>query len=312
MNPIPEASTHAAQVDAIFIGLCVLASAVLLLLFGLLIGFSFAFRRGSKTPRPPMHAIVSREIEIGWTAATAFAFLFIFWWVASSQLSGLAAPADAMEIHVVARQWMWKFQHPSGAREINDLHVPSGVPVRLDMVSQDVIHSFFVPAFRIKQDVLPGRYVQTWFQATKPGVYDLRCAEYCGMDHAVMTGRVTVMTPSDYTAWTSAQSGGGGLAAQGGRLFVSYGCAACHEAGSPVRAPALAGLYGRDAQLANGEIKSIDEAYLRDAIFEPNRDVAAGFEQTMPSYQGAVSEEDAIALVAYIKSLAGQPAGAKP
>jgi cytochrome c oxidase subunit 2 len=255
-----------------------------------------------------MHAIVSREIEIGWTAATAFAFLFVFWWAASSQLSGLAAPANAMEIHVVARQWMWKFQHPSGAREINDLHVPSGVPVQLDMVSQDVIHSFYVPAFRIKQDVLPGRYTRTWFQATRPGVYDLRCAEYCGMDHAVMTGRVTVMTPNEYTAWTYSQSGGGGLEAQGGRLFVSYGCAACHQANGPVKAPPLAGLYGRDAHLANGETKRVDEAYLRDAIFQPNLDIAAGFEPTMPSYRDAVSEEDAIALIAYIKSLAGQSA----
>jgi cytochrome c oxidase subunit 2 len=303
MNPLPQASTQAGRTDAIFFVLCGIAGVVLLLLLALVIGFAFAYRRGSKTPRPPLGALVSREVEIGWTVATAFAFLFIFWWAAGAQLSSLAAPPEAMEIHVVAKQWMWKYQHPGGAREINDLHVPAMTPVRLEMISQDAIHSFSVPAFRIKHDVLPGRYSETWFEATTPGVYRIACMEYCGANHAAMTGFVIVMTQADYVRWISTQAPGGDLATHGRQLYAGLGCSTCHDGGGPAPAPQLTGLYGRAVPLERGPPRTADETYLREAILAPNAAIVAGYQAGMPAYQGIVAEEDVVALIAFIKSL---------
>ena len=211
MNPIfslPEASTHAERVDHIFYGLLLLSGSTMLVVFAFIVILAIRYRRGSAAKRGPLPEIVSREFEIGWTSATLFLFAFLFWWAASADLNSLAAPADALEIHVVAKQWMWKTQHPNGAREINALHVPVGKPVRLVMTSQDVIHSFFVPAFRVKQDVVPGRDTEIWFQATKTGVFPLLCAEYCGTDHSMMRGRIVVMRPEDYAEWLTAPARG--------------------------------------------------------------------------------------------------------
>jgi cytochrome c oxidase subunit 2 len=296
-----EASTNAARVDVIFLVLCLAAGLVMLALLVVVVAFAFRYRRGSKTNRPNLNPLTSREVEIGWTAATVFVFLFIFWWAASAQLSGFAAPRDAMEVHVVARQWMWKFQHPSGAREINDLHVPAMTPVRLVMISQDAIHSFFVPDFRMKQDVLPGRYTETWFEAKAPGEYRIACAEYCGTDHAVMTGRVIVLSQGDYGAWT-AREGGAGLAARGHALYVDLGCSACHEPGSAPHAPSLKGLYGGRVSLERGPPATADEAYLRQSILQPNAAIVTGYAAEMPGYAGRVSEEDVSALIAWIRS----------
>ena len=196
-----------------------ISAVILLVVFSLVVGFAIRYRRGSNAKRGAMPAFFSREFEIGWTSATLILALFLFWWAASSQLSVLVAPRDALEIHVVAKQWMWKTQHPNGAREINELHAPIGTPVRLVMTSQDVIHSFFVPAFRMKQDVLPGRYTETWFKATKLGVFHLFCAEYCGTDHSRMTGRIVVMRKEDYGRWLSAQPQGDNLANEGAAIF---------------------------------------------------------------------------------------------
>src|SRR4051812_41747412 len=198
---------------------------------------------------------------------------------------------------------MWKTRHPSGAREINELHVPIGEPVRLLMTSQDVIHSFFVPAFRIKQDVVPGRLTETWFQATKPGEYHLFCAEFCGTEHAVMGGRIVVMKPDDYARWARAQPESDDLGREGGRLFISLGCSGCHAASSRVHAPSLVGLYGRLVHLSDGRTATADEAYLRDSILQPKKDIVAGFEPIMPSFAGVVDEDDMQRLVAYLMSL---------
>ncbi len=301
---LPEATTHAADVDKIFYLLLVLSGATAAVVFGAILVLAVRYRRGSAAQRGPLPEIVSREFEIGWTTATLFAFLFLFWWASSADLSRFSAPANALEIHVVAKQWMWKTQHANGAREINALHIPVDRPVRLSMSSQDVIHSFFIPAFRVKQDVLPGRDTDVWFQATKTGVFPLLCAEYCGTDHSTMRGRITVMRQEDFTSWLSQQPEGDDLAHEGAKLFVAQGCSGCHAASSNVHAPRLAGLYGRIVQLADGRQVKADEAYIRDSILQPKRDVVAGFEPIMPSFSGLLDDGDIQSLTAYIRSLA--------
>jgi cytochrome c oxidase subunit II len=301
---LPEASTHAVRVDQIFYGLLLLSGLTLLLVFGLVLVLSIRYRRGSTAKRGPLPEIVSREFEIGWTAATLFLFAFLFWWATSADLGSLAAPVGALEIHVVAKQWMWKTQHPNGVREIDALHVPVDKPVRLVMTSQDVIHSFFVPAFRVKQDVVPGREAEIWFQATKTGVFPLLCAEYCGTDHSIMMGRITVMRQEDYADWLTKQPEGDDLAQAGAKLFVSQGCSGCHAQASKVHAPQLGGVYGGIVQLSDGRAIKADDDYIRDSILQPNRDIVAGFEPIMPSYSGLLDDGDIQSLVAYIRSMA--------
>ena len=304
-----EASTLAAHTDHVFFGLLAISAVVMALVLALIVGFSIRYRKGSKADRADMPEVMSREFEIGWTAATFFLFLFIFWWVGSSQLSNWNPPRNAMEIHVVAKQWMWKVQYPNGVREIDSLHAPVGTPVRLVMTSQDVIHSFYVPAFRMKQDVLPGRYTQTWFNATKPGVYPLECAEYCGTDHSLMLGEVTVMSPADFGRWSAAQPQPDDLAAQGQKLFSSLGCGACHGPNVPTaNAPSLHGLYGAQVILADGRVVTADESFLREAIVLPDQHVPAGYQPVMPSYAKAVDEQGLVSLVAYLKTLSTRPA----
>lgn len=296
------ASTFASQVDGIFWILTGLSAAIVLLVGGLVLLFSLRYRRGTDAPRGNVPSRINREVEIGWTAATFFAFIFLFWFAAAAQTSQFEVPKSAMEVHVVAKQWMWKIEHANGAREINALHVPVGVPVRLVMTSQDVIHSFFVPAFRIKQDVLPGRYTQTWFQPTKVGTYHLFCTEYCGTDHARMGGGVVVQTAADYARWVDAQPQGDSLADQGARLFERAGCSGCHGGSDRVRAPNLAGVYGRAVPVEGGGFVTADEGYLRDSILLPQKQIVQGYAPIMPAYQGVLSEEDVIKLVAYLKS----------
>jgi cytochrome c oxidase subunit 2 len=301
---LPEASTHAARVDQIFYGLLILSGLTLLVVFSLVLILAIRYRRGSAAKRGPLPEIVSREFEIGWTAATLFLFAFLFWWAASADLGSLAAPAGSLEIHVVAKQWMWKTQHPNGAREIDALHIPVDKPVRLVMTSQDVIHSFFVPAFRVKQDVVPGRETEIWFQATKTGVFPLLCAEYCGTDHSMMLGRITVMRQEDYADWLTKQPEGDDLAHAGAKLFVLQGCSGCHAEASKVHAPRLAGLYGGIVHLSDGRQIKADEGYIRDSILQPNRDIVAGFEAIMPSYAGLLDDGEIQSLTAYIQSMA--------
>ena len=309
MNPIfslPEATTHAERVDHIFYGLLVLSGLTMLVVFALVLILAIRYRRGSGAKRGPLPEIVSREFEIGWTMATLFLFAFLFWWAASADLSSLAAPANALEIHVVAKQWMWKTQHPNGAREIDALHIPVDKPVRLVMTSQDVIHSFFVPAFRVKQDVVPGREAEIWFQATKTGVFPLLCAEYCGTDHSMMRGRIIVMRQEDYADWLTQQPEGDDLAHVGAKIFVERGCSGCHADASKVHAPKLAGLYGRSVQLSDGRQVKADDGYIRDSILQPKRDITAGFEPIMPSYAGLLDDGEIQSLTAYIRSLASR------
>jgi cytochrome c oxidase subunit 2 len=307
----PSASTMAAQTDALYFTLLAVSAAIFFLVLALILVFCARYRRGSPAKRGALPTWTQSEFEIGWTVATLFAFLFFFWWAGSNALSSLLPPKDAMEIHVVGKQWMWKVQHPNGTREINTLHVPIGEPVRLVMISQDVIHSFYVPAFRLKRDMLPGRYVETWFEADKTGVFRLLCTQYCGAEHSEMQGEVVVMSKPDFAAWLAAAPDSDDPSSEGHALFVSLGCAGCHAPGSAVHAPNLAGLFGRTAPLADGTFATVDAAFVRDMILEPHKRVPAGYDPIMPSYKGVIDDGQLLALTAYIRSLAA-PGGATP
>ena len=301
----PDAASDVAQrTDLIVVIMLVLSGAILLLVTCRLLGYAIRYRRGSKAPRGPLPEILQREVEVGWTVATALLALVLFAWGGATMLSfGGAEQGDAVEIHVQAKQWMWKTRHANGAQEIDALHVPLGQRVRLIMTSQDVIHSFFVPAFRVKQDVLPGRLTELRFTPTKPGTYELFCAEYCGTLHARMGGTVTVLEPDDYARWLAAQPEADDLAGEGRVLFTALGCSGCHAGSATVHAPRLEGLYGRQVPLSDGHFVTADEAYLRDSILQPAKQVVAGFAPLMPSFAGLVGEDELQRLVAYIRSL---------
>lgn len=298
-----EASRHASNVDAIFYALVALSVVISLIVLCLVIGFAYRYRRGSAAKRGPLPKLLQREFEIGWTSATVFLFLFIFWFAAGSELTALTPEPGALEIHVVAKQWMWKIEQPSGVREIDEIHVPAGKAIRLTMTSQDVIHSLFLPALRIKQDVLPGRYTYLEFTADKTGTFNLTCAEFCGTSHSRMSGRIVVMKPADYARWVATQPQTMGLAHEGEALFRSLGCSGCHAAQSSVHAPDLAGVFGRTVHLAGGAIVTADEQYLRDSILQPGKQIVAGFEPVMPSFEGQIDDSQMIRLLAYLKSL---------
>lgn len=302
------ASDYAAHVDALFTLLSVISGIIVALIAGLISYFLIRYHRGSGAPRGETPERADREIEIGWTVATFFTFLFLFWWAASDQLSALTTPKNALEIHVVAKQWMWRIQHPSGAREIDELHVPAHTNVRLVMTSQDVIHDLYLPALRLKQDVLPDRYTYLSFNANKTGIFHLTCAEFCGTDHSVMAGSLVVVTPEEYSRWNAAQPEGDDLAHQGEALFHSLGCSGCHTPGSTVHAPNLDGVYGSAVQLADGRTVTADEAYLHDCIVLPDKNRVAGFPPLMPNFKDSVTPGQVISLIAYIKSLSKQSA----
>jgi cytochrome c oxidase subunit 2 len=304
----PErASTHAARVDALYFFLVFICGFMAVAIALMVIVFAIKFRR-SKHPVAEQIA-GSLRLETTWTLIPLFIFIWIYVWGASVYFDSSRPPRDSEEIYTVAKQWMWKFQHLDGTREINELHVPVGRDIMMTMVSQDVIHSFFVPAFRVKADVLPGRYTHVWFHAIKPGHYHLFCAEYCGTMHSGMIGQVIVMTPADYEAWLSGGGAQGSLAQSGQKLFQELGCSTCHRGDSGARGPNLAGLYGHPVNLADGRTVIADDSYIRESILSPAAKVVAGFQPIMPNFQSQLNEEAVLALVSYIKSLAQSPAG---
>ncbi len=300
-------SNLALEVDWLFWALTALCGAVTLLVFVLVVLFSIRYRRGTRASRVERQGwrgrILSTSLEIGWTVVPLFIFLALFAWAASVFFRMSKPPADADEIYVVGKQWMWKIQHPDGRREINELHIPVGRPVKLVMTSQDVIHSFFVPAFRTKQDVVPGRYTTLWFKPTKPGKYHLFCSQYCGTNHSTMGGWVYAMEPAEHSRWLAQTQSPPSLVAQGERLFLTHGCSGCHTPGSQIRAPLLDGIFGKPVPLSDGTVVRADEQYLRDSILLPNTQVAAGYDALMPTFQNQISEDDLAALLAYLKSL---------
>ncbi len=303
-SALPEqASTQAVTFDRLFWVMSCFSIFIVTLVGTLILVFSVRFRAKTKAPRRSVKALESRRIEIFWISATAFFAIFFFWYASTMSLDAVEAPPGAMEFHVEAKQWMWKTRHPSGVREINAMHVPLGQPVKVFLNSQDVIHSFYVPAFRIKMDVVPGRTGTVWFEATKTGTYRLLCAEYCGTNHARMTGEITVMEPAAYARWLETREGGETLADIGARLFTSAGCSGCHAEGSRVHAPNLRDLFGREIPLQDGRTVTADAAYIRDSILLPERDVAAGYEPIMPNFSGILEDGEVEALTAYIRTL---------
>ena len=300
----PRASALAWQVDGLYFLLVAVSAFFTLLIFLLIFIFAIKYRR-SVHP----HAVQiegSLPLELTWTLIPLGICMIFFAWGSLIYFQEARPPQGSMEIYAQGKQWMWKFEHETGQREINQLHVPVGRDVKMIMSSQDVIHSFYVPAFRVKADVLPGRYTMTWFHPTKPGSYYLFCAEYCGTQHSGMIGEVVVMEPTAYQAWLSGGGATGTLATNGQQLFQQLGCATCHRSDTQGRGPNLVGVYGKQVQLADGRTVQADENYVRESILNPGAKVVAGFNPIMPSFQGQVSEESLMALVAYVKSL-GQP-----
>ena len=313
----PQATEQATRVDALYIGLLAVSGLLTLILIVLIVCFGLRYRAGSRASRAGGPSQAARQrIEVGWALILLSLFLSLFAWGGGLYLDMYHGRETAMTIEVIGKQWMWKVQHPDGAREINSVHVPVDEPIRLRLTSQDVIHSFFVPAFRLKRDVLPERYVDIWFKATRPGAYHLFCAEYCGLDHSRMRGKVVVLSRTDYQDWLTRNGNGPTPETAGKALFQSHGCSGCHLGRSTVRAPSLAGIYGRSVPLAGGGTVMADEAYLRDAIVLPQKHIVAGYEPIMPSFRGQIAEDEILQIIAYIKSLQpgdwDRPAGGAP
>ena len=306
----PErASAMAWQVDGLYFLLVAVSVFFTLLIFALILVFAIKYRR-SVHPHP-VQIEGSLPLELAWTLIPLGICMIFFAWGSLIYFQEARPPKGAMEVYVVGKQWMWKFEHETGQREINQLHVPVGRDVRLIMGSQDVIHSFFVPAFRVKADVLPGRYTSIWFRATKPGSYYLFCSQYCGTQHSGMIGEVIVMEPTAYQAWLSGGGATGTMASNGQQMFQQLGCATCHRSDTQGRGPNLNGVYGKPVLLDDGRTVMADENYIRESILNPTAKIVAGFKPIMPSFQGQVSEESLMALVAYVKSL-GQPQQSEP
>ena len=301
---IPEsASTLSWKVDAIYFYLSGVTLFFSLLISAILVFFLIRYRRRSpyEIPRP---VAGSHKLETLWTLIPFVIAMTIFGWSAKVYFEQYHPPQNAIEIYVVGKQWMWKIQHSTGQREINELHVPVGRKVKLIMTTEDTIHDFFVPAFRIKTDVVPGKYTTLWFEATKTGSYHLFCAEYCGMNHSGMIGKVTVMEPREFDNWLTGNVGSTTPAAAGQQLYQSLGCASCHGAnGEGGRGPTLAGLYGKDALITGGQKVRADEVYLRESILNPQAKLVDGFGPIMPTFQGQISEDQILQLLAFIKSL---------
>jgi len=328
-----EASTIAGDVDSIFLFVLGLALLFAVPVASLVVIFAIRYRRGALRDR----FVETHEgrgkgrtwiLETAWIIVPLCLALFVFSWGASLYLRIYAMPSNGMDVYVVAKQWMWKFQSPTGQTEINELHVPIGFPVRLTMISEDVIHSFFVPAFRVKRDVLPATYTTAWFEATKTGTFNLFCAEYCGAEHSRMLAVVVVMEAAEYQDWLSSRAIGGGtgviaessagegaegaaaaptsMADAGAQLFQKLGCQSCHHDDGSGPGPSLVGIWGKEVKLEGGQTATVDMEYVRRSIYDPHSQLVAGYPAIMPTYQGQVDEADLLTLTEYIRSLGEQ------
>lgn len=305
-------SAKAVETDYLILAFTVLTLLLTVPVFLAITWFALRYRDGQEADREPS-GIRSNLVEISWMLIPFALTLIFFAWGARLFVHSKNPPPDAMVIEAIGRQWMWKFQHPTGQSEINDLHVPINQPVRLRIISQDVIHALYLPAVRMQVAAIPGRTTELWFKADRAGTYHLYCSEYCGTDHSLMEGRITFMEPGDYQEWLThggAQQSG---PAAGLAVYNAYGCGTCHNADSPVRAPRLAGLYGREVRLADGTTRVADDTYLREKILNPNGNrLAEGYKQIMPSYAGKIPDDDLTRLINYLKSdmraAAGDPA----
>jgi cytochrome c oxidase subunit II len=319
----PLASTGAYAIEAIIWAVNIVAAFFSLLIVVAIVYFAVKYRRGHQVDRSNP-VIENLPIEIAWTVIPLAIAMGLFVWATAVFLANKRIPSGASEIYVVGKQWMWKLQHPEGRWEMNELHVPVGRAIKLTMTSEDVIHSFFVPAFRVHQDVIPGQYTHLWFTPSLVGTYPLYCAQFCGTNHSGMVGTVTVMSPADYQDWLTTGRTEQSLAQAGATLFVQKGCAGCHMGGS-VRAPRLEGIYGKPVpvqippggvnwqdlavgtavlQRTPGTTLIADDRYIHDSILLPEKEIAAGYYPVMPSFKGQIDEAQIVQLTAYIKSLA--------
>jgi cytochrome c oxidase subunit 2 len=306
-----SASSLSSHVDALYIIWALVSVFFSLLIAGLIVFFMTRYRRRD----PEQVGLEERAavwLEILWSAVPLAVMLAMFAWGTRVFFQLYRPPADAVEYTAIGKQWMWKVQHPEGQSEINALHIPVGQAIKIKLASEDVIHSFYIPAFRIKQDAVPGRYTSLWFKATKPGVYHLFCAEYCGTEHSRMIGSVYVMEPSDYQSWMAGGVGGKSMVASGSDLFTSLACVTCHRSAPGVtqRGPNLEGVFGSQVKLADGRAVVADDNYIRESILNPFAKVVAGYDPVMPTFQGQVTEEQLTQLIAYVRSLG--PTGSAP
>jgi cytochrome c oxidase subunit 2 len=308
----PErASTIAGEVDALYFFLVGLSVVMSVLIAALVVGFAVRFRRRrADDVGAEVHG--GLMLELAWTVVPFLIAMVIFFWGAKVYFVMASPPQESLNIYVVGKQWMWKVQHTTGQREINELHVPVGRPVRLIMTSEDVIHNFSIPAMRVKADVIPGRFVQIWFEPTQAGTYQVFCAEYCGTQHSGMLGQVIVMEPNAYQTWMSGGAPEGSLASTGEKLFADLACNTCHHSDSSGHGPVLQNVFGHPVQLEDGSVVTADENYLRESILTPEAKVTAGYQPVMPAFQGLVSEEQLLALIEYVKSLSTQQGHANP
>jgi cytochrome c oxidase subunit 2 len=307
-----QASNFAVEVDYLYLFMIAVTVVFTLGIFGAVFYFAIRYRRRSDT-EIPVATHTGMLLEVVWSVIPFGITMVMFGWGASIFFKESRPPDNATQIYIVAKQWMWKLQHPEGQREINELHIPVGRPVKFTMTSEDVIHSFFIPAFRTKQDVVPGRYSTVWLTPTKTGKYHLFCAEYCGTKHSGMIGWVYVMEQNEYQEWLNGGASMGSMAEKGGKLFDDLACSNCHKQDGSGRCPSLVGLYRKHVQLADGRVITADEAYIRESILQPTAKVVAGFQPLMPTFQGLVNEEGVVQLIEYIKSLSPMPGtGAAP
>ena len=308
----PErASTIAGEVDALYFFLVGLSVVMSVLIATLVVSFAVKFhRRHADEVGAQVHG--GLMLELAWTFVPFIIAMVIFFWGAKVYFVMASPPSETLNIYVVGKQWMWKVQHTTGQREINQLHLPVGRPVKLIMTSEDVIHNFSIPAMRVKADVIPGRFVQIWFEPSRPGTYQIFCAEYCGTQHSGMIGQVVVMDASAYQTWLSGGEGEGSLASAGEKLFADLACNTCHRPDSRGRGPVLQNVFGHPVQLHDGTVLTADESYLRESILTPAAKLTAGYQPVMPAFQGLVSEEQLLALIEYVKSLSAQRESTNP
>ncbi len=298
LRPV-QASTIASSVDHLYYFLTAVDLFFTVVIFLTIFYFALKYRRRQKGERPAKTE-ESLPLEITWTVIPVILCAIMFFWSSSLYMRNARPPEASTEIFVIGKQWMWELQHPEGRREIDELHIPVGQPIKLTMTSQDVIHDFFIPAFRVKKDVVPGMYSSIWFEATKTGKYHFFCAQYCGTNHSLMKGWVYVMTPSDYEQWLSGGVKEPTMAQAGAQLYEQFGCITCHGTG---KGPPFVNLYGSRVKLSDGTTVVADDAYLRESILFPSAQIVAGYPEIMPTFKGQITEEQILQLIAYIKSL---------
>jgi cytochrome c oxidase subunit 2 len=297
-----QASTMAPRVDQLYFFLLGVSVFFATLILILIVAFAVKYRRRSDNEQPqPISGNLA--LEILWTVVPLSLTLVMFVWGARLFFITFYPPSDALEINVVAKQWMWKVQHAEGRSEIDELHIPTGRPIKLIMTSQDVIHDFFVPAFRVKNDVLPGRYTTLWFEATKPGAYRLFCSQYCGTQHSGMIGHIIALEPAEFQAWLSGGATAVSMATAGENLFQKLGCVSCHAQNDTGRGPSLVGLLGKTVRLQSGASMTADEDYIRESILNPQAKIVTGYQPIMPTFKGLISEDGIMQIIAYLKSL---------